>query len=263
VQALVAFGPRTPGSEGIEKARNYIIENLERNRWKITRQTFVDDTPRGKVTFSNLIARFPSGSGPSAAPGEFLLLSHYDTKVFDEFQFVGANDGGSSTGALIEMARVLSLHPALARRIEIVFLDGEEAFERFSETDGLYGSRYYAKHLRDARRVDSVRGGILWDMIGDRSLTITLPPDSPPQLARGIFSSAEFLKVRNHFTYSTGGIMDDHTPLNKVGIPTIDLIDFEYPAWHTAADTMEQLSAESLKTVGAVTAHYLAESAFK
>jgi hypothetical protein len=96
-------------------------------------------------------------------------------------------------------------------------------------------------------------------MVGDRSLTITLPPDSPPELARGIFASAETLMVRKHFTYFDRDITDDHTPLNEIGIPTIDLIDFDFPPWHTPEDTMDKLSAESLRITGAVACHYLSE----
>ncbi len=100
-------------------------------------------------------------------------------------------------------------------------------------------------------------------MIGDRSLTITLSPDSPPALARDIFASAEALGQRDHFTYFDREINDDHTPLNAAGIPTIDLIDFDFPWWHTADDTMDKISADSLQTVGAVTLYYLSGFAFK
>ncbi|MDQ3118370.1 MAG: M28 family peptidase, partial [Verrucomicrobiota bacterium] len=95
------------------------------------------------------------------------------------------------------------------------------------------------------------------------SLTVTLPPDSPPTITRGIFAAAEALNVRRHFTYASGAITDDHTPLNAAGIPTIDLIDFEYPAWHTPDDTMDKISAESLDIVGSVAARYLADEALK
>src|SRR5437764_2936153 len=100
------------------------------------------------MTFVNLIARFGTSDKNEAA--QFLLCSHYDTKMFDTIHFVGANDGGSSTGLLIEMARVLALTPGLAAKIELVFFDGEEAFENFSETDGLYGSRHFAAELRSS-----------------------------------------------------------------------------------------------------------------
>ncbi len=219
------------------------------------RQEFTDDTPRGKIRFVNLIANF--GGARSAS---FLVCSHYDTKTFDAIRFVGANDGGSSTGALIELARVLALQPGIAAKIQLVFFDGEEAYENFTATDGLYGSRYFAAHLPSK---EQFRGGILWDMMGDRSLRITLSPDSPEQLARDIFASADALKLREHFTYFVSDVTDDHTPLNAAGIPTIDLIDFEYPPWHTAGDTMDKISPESLQIVGSVTVYYLSEFAFK
>ena len=141
VQQLVDFGPRPSGSEAIEKSRRYIEDQLRRSGWHVTRQAFSDDTPRGKVEFVNLIAQFP-GQGNTAPL--FLLCSHYDTKTFDAIKFVGANDGGSSTGLLLELARVIGQHPNLAAKVELVFFDGEEAYDHFSETDGLYGSRYFA-----------------------------------------------------------------------------------------------------------------------
>ncbi|MDB6146353.1 MAG: family peptidase, partial [Spartobacteria bacterium] len=104
---------------------------------------------------------------------------------------------------------------------------------------------------------------ILFDMVGDRSLNITLPPDSPSSMARDIFAAAEALKYREHFTYFDRGITDDHTPLNAIGIPTIDLIDFDFPWWHTADDMMDKLSAESLETVGKVAIYYLSKFGLK
>ena len=259
VQAMVEFGPRPPGTEAIEKTRAYLTKQLEFCGWKVERQSFTDETPRGKVEFVNLIATF---GGKESAPA-FLVCSHYDTKTFDTARFVGANDGGSSTGVLIELARVLTGRPDLARKMELVFFDGEEAYEAFTETDGLFGSRYFAKQLVAQNKAAAFRGGILFDMVGDQSLTITLPPDSPVELARGIFASAEALQARKHFTYFDRDITDDHTPLNDIGIPTIDLIDFDYPPWHTPDDTMDKLSAESLRITGAVACYYLAEMALK
>lgn len=255
VQELVNLGPRPAGSEAIERARVYITAQLEGFGWRVDRQEFIAETPRGKVTFVNLLARFASGK---AAPS-FLLCSHYDTKTFDTARFVGANDGGSSNGLLIEMARLLATRPELASDLQLVFFDGEEAYVSFTETDGLFGSRYFAKQLVAENKVKQFRGGILFDMVGDRSLTITLSPDSPAELARDIFAAADALGVRRHFTYFDSVIMDDHTPLNEVGIPTIDLIDFEFPAWHTPEDTMDKVSAESLDIVGSVAARYLSE----
>ena len=272
VQRLVDLGPRPAGSEAIAKARDYIDEQLRHSGWQVTRQAFTDDTPRGKIHFVNLIARFSSDASP-ASPS-LLLCSHYDTKMFDTIRFVGANDGGSSTGLLLELARVLGQHPSFARKVELVFFDGEEAYENFSDTDGLYGSRYFAKHLQSegAKQpagsatpgvAGGFRGGILFDMVGDRSLGITLPADSPPAMARDVFAAAEALKLRKYFSYFDRDLLDDHTPLNAVGIPTIDIIDFDYPSWHTADDTMDKISAQSLQIVGSVASYYLAEFGLK
>lgn len=258
VAQLVELGPRPPGSEAIEKARVYITEELKRQGWTLTRQTFTDTTPHGPMTFVNLIATFAGASGEKQA-ASFLLCSHYDTKLFETETFVGANDGGSSNGILLEMARVLALRPALAAKIQLVFFDGEEAYVEFTETDGLYGSRHFARELKRAGTAKQFHGGILFDMVGDRDLKITLPPDSPAELTLGIFAAAKALEVRDRFTYAAGGILDDHTPLNAIGIPVIDLIDFDYPPWHTPADTMDKLSAESLGIVGKVATRYLTE----
>jgi glutaminyl-peptide cyclotransferase len=260
VQRLVDLGPHPAGSDAIEKVRNYIEEQLRHSGWQVTRQAFTDDTPRGKVHFVNLIARFP-GDG-NAGSSSFLLSSHYDTKFFDAIRFVGANDGGSSTGLLLELARVIAQRPNLARKIELVFFDGEEAFENFSETDGLYGSRYFAKQFQ-ADGAKQFRGGILFDMIGDRSLGITLPADSPAAMARDIFAAAEALKLRDYFSYLDRDLIDDHVPLNAIGIPTIDIIDFDYAPWHTAGDTIDKISAQSLQITGSVALYYLSELALK
>ena len=261
VQQLVDLGPRPAGSEALEKSRLYIIEQLKSVGWTVARSEFSDQTPRGKMTFVNLIARFGTSEKKEAA--QFLLCYHYDTKTFDTIRFVGANDGGSSTGLLVEMARVLALSPALAAKIELLFFDGEEAFENFTATDGLYGSRHFAQELRDSGKAKSVRGGILFDMIGDKSLDVTLPSDSPSALTRNIFAAADALGQRAYFTYLDRGMTDDHTPLNEIGIPVIDLIDFDFPPWHTAEDTLDKISAESLEIVGRVALYDLVQFELK
>jgi len=260
VQKLVDLGPRPPGSDAIVRARAYIEEQLESYGWQVAEQSFADQTPRGETKFVNLIARYGKAARSSDL---FLLCSHYDTKIFDSFPFVGANDGGSSTGLLLEMARVLALEPHLAEKIELVFFDGEEAFENFTQTDGIYGSRHFAQVLDQNRSAKTFRGGVLFDMVGDRSLDVTLPPNSPAKITADIFASTDALNLRNYFTYFDQDITDDHTPLNAIGIPVVDLIDFHYPPWHTAEDTMDKLSAESLQIVGSVTAYYLANFVYK
>ncbi len=259
VKRLTEFGPRPIGSETLEATRKYLIQNLESAGWRVERQIFTDQTPRGKFEFVNLIARFSgkNGGAASTTTQEAIVASHYDTKIFDTIRFVGASDGASSTGALLELARVLALDPGMAQRVELVLFDGEEAVSQFTETDGLYGSRYYARNLRETKRNAQFKFGILWDMIGDKDLTITLSPDSPPELARAILEASETLGIRKHFSYLNRPIWDDHVPLNMAHIPTIDLIDFDYPYWHTADDTLDKLSPESLQKVGAVTLFYL------
>ncbi len=261
VRKQVEVGPRPAGSPELEKARGLIEDSLHRSGWEVERQVFSGDTPRGPLEFINLIARF-SATGAKPVPHntqKAIVCSHYDTKRYSTIQFVGASDGASSTGALLELARVLALDPTLASKIELVFFDGEEAVRDFTSpldpnADGLYGSRHYAAQLRAGDRHKQFQFGILWDMIGDRDLTITLPPDSPSNLSRDILAAADALQVRKNFSFLDRNILDDHEPLNRVAkIPTIDLIDFDYPFWHTADDTLDKIAPESLQTVGAVT----------
>ena len=259
VQKQVEIGPRPAGSAELEMARALLIASLQGCGWEVERQEFTDSTPHGPVKFANLIARF-SADGAHPVPRttqRAIVCSHYDTKLFSTIRFVGAHDGASSTGALVELARVLALDPAFAAKIELVFFDGEEALVQFTETDGLYGSRHYAHQLREAGRAAQFQFGILWDMIGDSDLTITLSPDSPLELAKSILASADALGLRQHFSFWKQNIYDDHIPLNQAKIPSIDLIDFDYPYWHTADDTLPRLSAESLQKIGAVTLHHL------
>lgn len=262
-KAQCDIGPRPSGSAELEKARKQITAELERNHWSVQRQAFTADTPRGPVEFVNLVARF----GGSDKTQQFIVASHYDTKIFDTIRFVGASDGASSTGALMELSRVLAKDPALAKRVELVFFDGEEAVVQYAEsnggfTDGLYGSSHYAKDLVASKRNAQFREGVLWDMIGNSKLNITLDPDSPPKLMQEIFAAADDLHARNAFSIHDRVITDDHTPLNdNAKIPTIDLIGFDYPYWHTADDTLDKLSPQSLQTVGAVTLRWLKTTA--
>ncbi|HZJ17911.1 MAG TPA: M28 family peptidase [Chthoniobacteraceae bacterium] len=260
VRQQIEIGPRPSGSAEIEKARAHISGTLSNAGWQVERQEFADTTPRGPINFVNLIARYAPGDARPVPTNtqRAIVCSHYDTKRFSTIKFVGAHDGASSTGALLELARVLALDPVLATQIELVFFDGEEALTQFTETDGLYGSRHYASKLRETDRAKQFQFGILWDMIGDKDLTITLPPDSPRELANAILQAAETLGVRDRFSFYERNVYDDHVPLNSVArVPTIDLIDFDYPPWHTADDTLDKLSPESLQNIGAVTLYHL------
>jgi glutaminyl-peptide cyclotransferase len=257
----VAFGPRPAGSKALAAAREHISAALQSHGWSVESQQFTAQTPHGAMAMTNLLARFGPASPVRAAGQKAIIGSHYDTKAFSTISFVGANDGASSTGALLELARVLAMDPGLAAQTELVFFDGEEALQQFTETDGLYGSRHYAANLRDSGRAAQFKFALIWDMIGDRSLTITLPLDSPKELTQGVLSSAEALHKRSVFRIFDRPMLDDHVPLNLIArIPALDVIDFEYDAWHTADDTLSQVSAESLQTIGSITLHFLKKS---
>ncbi len=263
VSKLVGFGPRPSGSPELEQSRQYIEEQLRASGWTVERQRFTDPTPHGPIEFINLIAR-PAGAKSTDA--RIIVSSHYDTKFFARYRFVGANDGGSSTGALIELARVLALDKSFARQFELVFFDGEEAIAKFAVDeapfDGLYGSRHYTDSLIAEHREGQYKLDVLWDMMGDKDLDITLSPETPPKLAQGIFAASEALGTRSHFGYFKSGITDDNYDLDrKAKIPTIDVIDFDFPPWHTPSDTLDKVSAESLGIVGQATLYYLCKAA--
>jgi hypothetical protein len=260
----VELGPRPAGSPELEKARGLIEESLRASGWDVERQKFTTETPHGNVEFVNIIGRFSSGAHPAPRDTQrAIVCSHYDTKKFSTIRFVGADDGASSTGALLELARVLAMDPAMAAQIELVFFDGEEAFVQFTppgdlHPDGLFGSTYYAHSLAEGGRAKQFKFAILWDMIGNPDLTITLPPDSPPELAHGILGAAKTLGFDKNFGYFSRDILDDHEELMRLArIPAIDLIDFNYLYWHTADDTLDHISADSLQKVGEVTLYYL------
>ena len=239
-------GSAAARNRGDRKMRESISPNNWRLLgWKVTRQAFSDNTPRGKVEFVNLIATF---AGKESAPS-FLRLLALRHKGLRHGEIRGRERRRVRAPACCSNWRGSWLSVRIwPGKLQLVFFDGEEAYEAFSETDGLYGSRYFARQLSAENKTKQFRGGdraSTWWAI-DR-LTITLPPDSPAEMARDIFASAEALNLRKHFTYFDRDIMDDHTPLNAVGIPTIDLIDFDFPAWHTPEDTMDKLSAESLR----------------
>lgn len=279
VKTLVEFGPRPAGSEALEMQAQYLETQLGELGWTTQRQEFEASTPRGKIPFINLRARF-GGAERWDDSVQGLLCSHYDTKWYENFEFVGANDAGSSSGLLVELARVLAKKPALARELELVFFDGEEAFgSNITPTDGLYGSKYYASQFSLKKKSERPQWGVLLDMVGDKDLKIRagvrIPraslrdlaesKDSPYQvdieavqarvdaISLDLLAAADDLGVRPHVGISPDYIIDDHVPLNvAAGIPTIDLIDFDYPYWHTPGDTMDKISAESLEISGRV-----------
>ncbi len=261
VVAMVEMGPRPAGSRALERNRVYLEEQLAAVGWETERQAFEAETPIGPIQFCNIRARFPvpnEGVGTWDRRAYILVGSHFDTKLYTNFRFVGANDAGSSTGLLLEIARVAAMRPEFARELELVFFDGEEAIKDFDEMDGLYGSRHYAR--KRIRRLDEnlrPQYVVILDMVGDKNLGITLPADTPRKLARQLREAADELGTRQYFGVWTSSILDDHVPFQNEGIDSIDIIDFDYKPWHTPRDTLDQVSAESLEIVGETSVVFL------
>ncbi len=244
VRAQVEFGPRPPGSEALQKCREFLAGQLEGFGYKVERDAFEAATPYGPKKMVNLVAR-KGGGGKNV----IALASHYDTKFFDNARFVGANDGGSSTGLLLELARVL------AGRKEgldcwFVFLDGEEAFIEWSTFDGTYGSRHLAKRWKEDGTAGKIRAFILLDMIGDKNLDILKERNSTPWLMDLVWTTASEEGLRGILSTTESYIEDDHLPFLDARIPCVDIIDFNYPPWHTYGDTLDKISAASLEKVG-------------
>ncbi len=190
------------------------------------------------------------------------IAGHYDTKVFEKFRFVGANDGGSSAALLIELGRALAPRfraepPASTRWL--VFFDGEEAQVEWSATDSLYGSRALVAALRASGDLPRLRALIVADMIGDRDLVIPRDTQSTPWLSEILWAVARRLGLERHFPDRSQTVEDDHAPFLDAGVAAALLIDLDYGGspgrnayWHTPEDTLDKLSAESLRVVGTV-----------
>jgi Zn-dependent M28 family amino/carboxypeptidase len=250
---LVDIGPRPPGSDGIRKTQDYIKRELNSYGLKVTEDDFNGATPRGPVPMKNI-----TGEVAGRRSDIVMIAGHYDTKP--QPGFVGANDGGSSTAAVLEMARVLAknrLKPEFT--LWFVFFDGEEAFVDWSANNGLdntYGSRHMASKLVGDGTIKRVRALILVDMIGDKQLDLLRDAESTPWLVSTIWKTANRLGQSSHFLKANGGYSDDHIPFKDAGVPVVDLIDFNYgPAnryWHSNEDTLDKVSGESVKIVGDV-----------
>lgn len=247
VRQLVAIGPRPAGSPGIQQARAYILSQLKMLGLSPEEQAFEPQTPFGPVRMANVTVRIPG-----ARPARLLITGHYDTKLYRQFRFVGANDGGSSTAMLLELARVLKDRKN-AFTIELVFFDGEEAFlPEWAGTDHTYGSRHYVEAARRDGSLSTIKTMILVDMVGDHALTIRKETRSTPWLTSLVWDSARKLGHHDAFLDDAFEVEDDHMPFLEAGVPAVDVIDLEYDAWHTARDTLDQVSARSLQAVGDV-----------
>lgn len=247
VREQVALGPRPAGSPANQKTRDFIVKTLAESGIKAVEQPFEASTPIGPVKMANLIATIPGQRAD-----RIVIASHFDTKPIREFRFVGANDGGSSTAALLELGRVLQARPKPPFTIELLFLDGEEAFGEWKDPDNTYGSRHYVAAARKAGTLSSLKALILLDMIGDRALNLRRDTNSTPWLTDIFWSTAKKLGHAAHFLDEPFPVEDDHIPFLEAGVPAVDLIDLDYPDWHKAGDTLDKVSARSLQIVGDV-----------
>lgn len=263
VEALVRYSPRDAGTPAGRTAAEHILQRLKTFGIDAELDTFTDQTPAGQKTMHNVIGRIPGASD------QWLILgSHFDTMPGIE-NFQGANDSGSSTGVLLELARMLSeTEPEIG--IMFAFFDGEEGIAHYIPGDGLHGSRHLAQQLVKSGLRDQVIGMVLLDMVGDPDLHFTLPGNSSKELAKTVLDAAYAAGYRDYFSLaSQSRIIDDHVPFLQVGIPAIDIIDFKYGSrpglndyWHTEKDNLNNLSAESLQIIGTVMIEMIKMMAF-
>jgi glutaminyl-peptide cyclotransferase len=257
VAKLVAFGPRPPASDALHRSQDYIIAQLKTSGCEIDQDDFHASTPKGDIAMKNIVAKAP-GTGQ----GIILLLTHYDTLGSVE-NFVGAEDSGSSTGLMIEMARQLCAKKG-PNSVWIAFLDGEEAFVNWNQdNDHTYGSRELAARLAVSGDLKRVKAVILADMIGQYGLVIPRDSNSTKWLTDLVWKTASRLGQKDIFVSQETAIEDDHQPFLARGVPTVDIIDLnDYITagyWHTPQDTLDKVSPRSLAIVGHVILESVAE----
>lgn len=244
LEALVAIGPRPAGSPGAAKTRDYIKKEMAALGLEAVEQTFDAVTPAGPTAMANVRVTIPGASS-----NRILVTGHYDTKLFKEFTFVGANDAGSSTAFLIELARVLKDRKNAAT-IELVFFDGEEAVGEW-DSGNTWGSRHYVDAARKDGSLASIKAMILVDMIAEKDPVYMRESLSTPWLTDIIWSHARKLN-RREFAAQELEVQDDHVPFLKAGIPAVDIIDIDYPHWHQPGDTLDKVGPAGLQAVGDV-----------
>jgi glutaminyl-peptide cyclotransferase len=244
----VGFGERPSGSVANTQTQKWIVSELKKLRCAVSFDEFSADTPAGPLPMKNIMASFPGTSGRM-----ILVSGHYDTKVMKGF--VGANDGGSSTGFLLELAHVLNRAPR-KHTVVIVFFDGEEAIHDWTATDSVYGSRHLAAKWEADGTLRKINALINVDMIGDAQLDILRNPTGSQTLTRLIWEIAAAKGYGTSFQDPGLGVEDDHVPFLNFGVNAVDLIDFNYGPgnsyWHTPADTMDKLAPRSFQVVGEV-----------
>jgi glutaminyl-peptide cyclotransferase len=255
VRKQIEFGPRPPDTAELAKTRAYIVEQLKSYGLTVSLQEFTARTPEGEKKMANIVAEVPGETKTV-----ILIASHYDTKLYKDMHFVGANDPASSVGTLIEIGRVLGSLPEKPKvTLRLVFFDGEESFcegwddcSSGSNPDNTYGSRHYVSQLRGTNELANTRALILLDMMGYKKLELGRDTLSTRWLQDIIWQTGRELghgKVLVDREEGGGG--DDHAPFLRAGVDAVDLIQLNgYPHWHKADDTIDKVSAQSMKIVG-------------
>ena len=257
LEAQVAFGPRPPGSEALEKTRVYLEHELTACGLKPQREAFKASTPVGEIAMCNVFADF-EGREHGGEPAPMIVIgSHFDTKKMS-VPFVGANDSGASTAALLEIARVIASGVQRHVTYRFLFLDGEEALrQEWIDPDNRYGSRYHAEQMKKSGLVKRVKAFVLLDMVGDKDLKIVRESYSDSWLLEAFMSAATKNGLGVHFEGKREAVTDDHLSFLAIGVPSLDMIDFDFGPgnawWHTADDTLDKCSAESLGAIGKIT----------
>jgi Zn-dependent M28 family amino/carboxypeptidase len=257
VKKQMEFGPRPPGSPQLAKTREYIVNELRSYGLNVTTHDFPASTPEGEKQMVNIV-----GEVPGESKDVLIISSHYDSKLFKDMLFLGANDPGSSVGTLLEIGRVLGANKGKNKlTYRLVFFDGEEAFCREWDQcgkpeapDNTYGSRRYVSQLKEKNEMGLVRGMILLDLMGYKNLKLGRDTMSTRWLQDVIWQTARELGYGEIFNDEPEGVGgDDHEPFLRAGIDSVDIIQLNsYPHWHTAEDTLDKVSAKSMKIVGDV-----------
>jgi glutaminyl-peptide cyclotransferase len=252
VKEIVAFGPRPLGSPNHKKVEDFIASHLKSDN--VENDSFTADTPEGKFPARNIVAKFPG-----TKDGIILIASHYDTNYpLRDTSYIGANDGGSSSALLLEIANQLRGKKREGYSVWLIWDDAEEAMKPESELpfdkDSLYGIRHLAEKWQDDGTLKKVKAFLLADMIGDADLNIDRDQNSTPWLEEVVYQAASRLGDQSHFFARDNQVTDDHVPFVQRGVPCADLIDFDYGYnnvfWHTPQDTVDKLSPKSLDIVG-------------
>lgn len=249
VKEYVSIGSRPPGSPGHDKAEQYIKSHLAGDTVEV--DSFTAKTPVGEFAFHNIIAKFRGKKD-----GIIVIAGHYETNYPLPKAFVGANDSGSDTGLMLELANQFRGKQLDGYSVWLVWTDGEEAFVKWSDSDSLYGTKHLAAKWKQDGTAAKIKAFILLDMIGDADLDIQRDNNSTPWLTDLVYKAATQLGYQSHFYKTETAIEDDHIPFAKIGVPVVDVIDIDYGYMnsyhHTTQDTMDKLSPKSLQIVGDV-----------